>query len=324
MFAPLEIDCGQSPIEPLFDVSAIDDWESRMRLQLLSDDEYAADRDLDAFKRTQARWVWFQRVPIRGTRITTTSDHSKAAVFGGNPLQTLSGRLTDREGSILRPYAKWCYIEPKLPDLSGKTVLDAGCNCGFFSFEFARLGASLVTGCDVAPGPIGMANHIASEMPNQTAISFVCDDFTRSTTMSAHDVMFLSEVLTHSPCPVSTIYSAALLANETLIIDDFFERQNSPLDFHIVTASGYRAAGVQSGQFVFVAASIPEYLVLKSLRIAGVLPSNVRRLRDPVEARHTLIIADMRGARERREYELWNPYLRSMMGPEREPARPLL
>jgi hypothetical protein len=39
-------------------------------------------------------------------------------------------------------------------------------------------------------------------------------------------------VSTHSTrCPVNTLYAAALLAEETLIIDDFFERQDGPLDF---------------------------------------------------------------------------------------------
>jgi SAM-dependent methyltransferase len=318
MFVPLKIDCDASPIEPLFDPLVLGDWEARLRAQLVSDDDYATDRDLDAFKRMQIYGTWFQRVPIPGTRITTTSDHSKAVMLDGNPLQTLYGRLTEREGSILRPYAKWCFIEPKLPDLSGKTVLDAGCNCGFFAFEFSRLGAVRVTGCEVDPATASMASHIASEMPGRgAAVTIVCDDFTKSSAMLAHDVMFLGEVLTHSPCPVSTLYSAALLTNETLIIDDFFERQDGPLDFYIATAGGDGWAGTKAGQFVFLAASVPEHLMLKTLRIAGVLPCNVRRLRDPIEARHTLIIADMRGARERRQHELWNPYLRSMIGAER-------
>jgi hypothetical protein len=58
-------------------------------------------------------------------------------VDSGNPLRTLSGTLTGQQGSILWPRAKSCYLEPVPPDLIGKTVLDAGYNCGFFSFEFA-------------------------------------------------------------------------------------------------------------------------------------------------------------------------------------------
>jgi hypothetical protein len=135
----------------------------------------------------------------------------------------------------------------------------------------------------------------------------------------SHDVMFLGETLTHSPCPVSTLYAAALLTTETLIIDDYFQRQDAPLDFYVATAPRDGIGASKAGQFVFVAVPVPEILVIKALRIAGVLPSNIRRLRDPIEGTHTMIIADMRGARERREQELWHPYLRSMIGMEREP-----
>ena len=46
------------------------------------------------------------------------------------------------------PANKWRHIEPLIPaDLSGWTVLDVGCNAGFYSFELARRGAQ-VTGVD--------------------------------------------------------------------------------------------------------------------------------------------------------------------------------
>jgi tRNA (mo5U34)-methyltransferase len=47
------------------------------------------------------------------------------------------------------PRFKWEQIEPHVPkDLSGWTVLDVGCNAGFYSFELARRGAR-VTAIDV-------------------------------------------------------------------------------------------------------------------------------------------------------------------------------
>src|SRR5512138_2441937 len=40
------------------------------------------------------------------------------------------------------PSMKWRQIAPHVPaDMSGKNVLDVGCNAGFYSFEFARRGA---------------------------------------------------------------------------------------------------------------------------------------------------------------------------------------
>jgi tRNA (mo5U34)-methyltransferase len=49
------------------------------------------------------------------------------------------------------PRSKWERIRPCIPhDLLGWTVLDIGCNAGFYSIELARRGA-LVTGVDVDP-----------------------------------------------------------------------------------------------------------------------------------------------------------------------------
>ncbi len=47
------------------------------------------------------------------------------------------------------PAVVWNGIAPALPrDLSGKTVLDIGCNAGFFSLEMKRRGAARVLGVD--------------------------------------------------------------------------------------------------------------------------------------------------------------------------------
>src|SRR4051795_11724773 len=43
------------------------------------------------------------------------------------------------------PAFKWREIASSLPeDLSGRTVLDIGCNAGFYSFALARQGARVV------------------------------------------------------------------------------------------------------------------------------------------------------------------------------------
>ena len=49
------------------------------------------------------------------------------------------------------PAFKWREIAPHIPqDLRGLTVLDIGCNAGFYSFELARRGAQ-VTAIDIDP-----------------------------------------------------------------------------------------------------------------------------------------------------------------------------
>ena len=47
------------------------------------------------------------------------------------------------------PGVKWARIAPALPaDLTGKTVLDIGCNAGFYSIQMKRRGAARVVGID--------------------------------------------------------------------------------------------------------------------------------------------------------------------------------
>ena len=48
------------------------------------------------------------------------------------------------------PNIKWRRISPEIPeDLSGATVLDIGCNAGFYSLQMKRRGAKRVLGIDV-------------------------------------------------------------------------------------------------------------------------------------------------------------------------------
>src|ERR1700736_4260904 len=50
------------------------------------------------------------------------------------------------------PSFKWRMFESSLPaDLSGKTVLDVGCNAGFYSIQMKRRGAARVVGIDSDP-----------------------------------------------------------------------------------------------------------------------------------------------------------------------------
>jgi 2-polyprenyl-3-methyl-5-hydroxy-6-metoxy-1,4-benzoquinol methylase len=46
------------------------------------------------------------------------------------------------------PGALWTAIEPRLPPIVGKRVLDIGCNAGYMSFACKRLGAEYVLGID--------------------------------------------------------------------------------------------------------------------------------------------------------------------------------
>jgi tRNA (mo5U34)-methyltransferase len=76
-------------------------------------------------RRVQELGPWFHNLDLRG--VATAPDH-----FLGD-----------------YPRAKWQLFAHALPrDLTGKTVLDIGCNAGFYAIEMKRRGAARVLGID--------------------------------------------------------------------------------------------------------------------------------------------------------------------------------
>src|SRR3954469_16795941 len=70
------------------------------------------------------------------------------------------------------PTFKWREIGAALPKrLKGWRVLDVGCNAGFYSFELARRGAS-VLGIDVDPHYLAQATWAVREMGLENAVEF--------------------------------------------------------------------------------------------------------------------------------------------------------
>ena len=60
------------------------------------------------------------------------------------------------------PRVKWARFRDTLPaDLTGKTVLDIGCNAGFYSFEMKKRGAARVLGIDWDPQYLDQARFAA-------------------------------------------------------------------------------------------------------------------------------------------------------------------
>jgi tRNA (mo5U34)-methyltransferase len=60
------------------------------------------------------------------------------------------------------PACKWRHFADALPaDLTGKSVLDIGCNAGFYSIEMKRRGAARVVGIDSDPDYLAQARFAA-------------------------------------------------------------------------------------------------------------------------------------------------------------------
>lgn len=70
------------------------------------------------------------------------------------------------------PTFKWKQIAPHIPeDLSGWSVLDIGCNAGFYTLQFAARGAS-VTAIDLDPHYLRQARWAAAQMQMEHRIEF--------------------------------------------------------------------------------------------------------------------------------------------------------
>ncbi|HEX7287840.1 MAG TPA: TIGR04290 family methyltransferase [Candidatus Angelobacter sp.] len=63
------------------------------------------------------------------------------------------------------PRVKWKQIAPALPeDLAGVSVLDVGCNAGFYAVEFKKRGAGRVLGVDVDDRYLSQARFVAATL----------------------------------------------------------------------------------------------------------------------------------------------------------------
>jgi tRNA (mo5U34)-methyltransferase len=98
------------------------------------------DRD-DLEARIRALGPWFHNLEIDG--IATAPEH-----FLGN-----------------YPAFKWEGFKHILPDdLEGRSVLDIGCNAGFYSIEMKRRGAGRVLGIDSDPHYLRQARFVAEQL----------------------------------------------------------------------------------------------------------------------------------------------------------------
>ena len=121
------------------------------------------DREITADaieRRVRELGDWFHNLDLRGVR--TAPNH-----FLGD-----------------YPAMKWQTFCDRLPaDLTGKTVLDIGCNAGFYSIEMKRRGADRVVGVDFDEGYLAQARFAAD----------VCETDIEFRQLSVYDVAKLGE-----------------------------------------------------------------------------------------------------------------------------------
>jgi tRNA (mo5U34)-methyltransferase len=101
------------------------------------------------------------------------------------------------------PSVKWQQIAPHVPErLDGSTVLDIGCNAGFYSFEFARRGAE-VTALDIDRRYLRQARWAAREYGLEDRVEFREGSvYTLSKCAERYDIVLFLGVLYHLRHPL--------------------------------------------------------------------------------------------------------------------------
>jgi tRNA (mo5U34)-methyltransferase len=118
------------------------------------------------------------------------------------------------------PFGPWQTIQKLLPaDLSGKTLLDVGCNAGFYSFEAKRRGARRVLGVD------GQRQHVRQGLFVRKALGLDVE-FRRinvyelnTRTVGQFDITLALGLLYHLKHPILALENLYQVTKELLIIE---------------------------------------------------------------------------------------------------------
>lgn len=143
---------------------------------------------------------WFHRIDLGGGIYTKT--------------ESVMGEPIDH------PFGPWQTIQKLLPrDLSGKTLLDVGCNAGFYAFEAKRRGASRVLGVD------GQRQHVRQGLFVRKILDLDVE-FRRVNvyeltpkTIGQFDITLALGLLYHLKHPILALENLYQVTKETLVIE---------------------------------------------------------------------------------------------------------
>jgi SAM-dependent methyltransferase len=93
----------------------------------------------------------------------------------------------------LHPNDNLLYSTPGL-DLRGKSVADFGCNLGFYTFQFRRMGAAKVLGVDIDPGLIDICGLLA-EYLHIDRVEFRVMDILEQRPEKSYDITVMIDVI---------------------------------------------------------------------------------------------------------------------------------
>lgn len=143
---------------------------------------------------------WFQNIDL-GRELRT-----KLAPCANEPLN--------------HPQPTWEHIRPCLPsNLAGKSVLDVGCNAGFYCFESKRLGAARVLGIDSQRREIAQARLAAGILGLDVSFMRRSVYDLSIADIGCFDLVFALGLLYHCRHPLLALEHLAEVTHGTLILE---------------------------------------------------------------------------------------------------------
>ena len=100
---------------------------------------------------------------------------------------TIAERYRDSKRLLFRHFIERYTVMTLLGDLQGQTVLDMACGDGVYARQFKRAGAADVTGVDIAPAMVALAE--AQERTEPIGCRYVCADAAAFTPAAPVDVV---------------------------------------------------------------------------------------------------------------------------------------
>jgi SAM-dependent methyltransferase len=191
---------------------------------------------------------WYQRISLP-YELTTTDQ--PLSWYQDDAWDNVIDDVKLEDASRLRPIPKWNHLKKIIPPLEGKTVLEIGSNCGFFTFEFAKT-AKRAVGIDVSPDWHRKSLILKDLKAVENVEFYLCDFFllehldqlpltsqasffspnglTMKLLPNIADVIFCSTVIDHIYFPFLFIYKILLGASSCAIIDTPIIDSWSPSD----------------------------------------------------------------------------------------------
>ncbi|HWR34758.1 MAG TPA: TIGR04290 family methyltransferase [Clostridia bacterium] len=115
------------------------------------------------------------------------------------------------------PNVKWKHIEPTVPnDLTGATVLDIGCNGGFYSIEMKRRGAERVLGIDIDERYLNQGRFAAKKLGLDIEFQN-CSVYDVDTIPGQFDFVIFMGVLYHLRYPLFALDKVVKKVGEKLL-----------------------------------------------------------------------------------------------------------